>query len=530
MTDIARFEFLLVVVSIILLLALAARKIRLPPSTAFIGGGVALALVPGIPSIDFSPDLVLVLFLPPLLMSSAYFTVWPAFRANIVGIAQLAVGAVIFSTLFVGLVAHWLVPSLPWSVCFALGAIIAPPDAVAAKSILARVRLPESLSALIEGESLLNDASSLVIYRVAIASFLSGTFSVGHAALSFVGLAVGGVALGAVAGWGLILALRVVRDATVTICLTLLGPWLAYILGDRLGVSGVMSTVTMGLLFGWHQHTIFTPDIRIRAEAFWSIITFLLESMIFVLIGLSLRMVFSGRHALETDGGYLFVCIAGVVIAAVVARFVWVYGGFVFALLWRRRKGGALAVRPAWANAFVLSWAGMRGVVSLAVALSTPENLPGRDFILLTTFCVILFTVIGQGTTLGPLIRLTGLSARQSKERPHLLGHQARLMVATAQRVAAERLAIEPDGTIRHPRLVEQYRFREAAGQRFVLNPDQLHADRQAHYQAVLTIIQAGRAEILRMHRHGQIHDDILRQLEYELDLQEITAQTQSGA
>ncbi|GBQ67974.1 Na+/H+ antiporter [Ameyamaea chiangmaiensis NBRC 103196] len=523
MTDLARFELFLVIFAVILFLALLARCMRLPPSVAFIGGGLALAMVPGVPVFTIDPDLVLVVFLPPLLMAGAYFTVWPSFRANLSGILQLAVGAVLFCTLVVGVAVHWLVPSLPWAVCFALGAILAPPDAVAAKSVLERVHLPERLSTLIEGESLLNDASSLVVYRVAIAAFLTGSFSILHAVMSFAVLSAGGVALGLAMGWAMLTVLRRVSDSMVVICLTLLGPWVAYVVGERVGVSGVMATVTMGLLFGWYQHDVFSAATRLRGEAFWSTITFLLEAMIFVIIGLALRAILHGGESLFASTGQLALCVAFVVITAILARFAWVYGAVVLSGTTRRLAGRPTAPR-AWAEATVTGWCGMRGVVSLAVALSTPEDMPGRSFVLLCTFALILTTVVGQGTTLGLVIRALKLSAGGAGGRALLSEDEARLCVATAQRRAIEARATAPDGRVVHPRLLEQYRHRETAEQRYLRERDTVQQDHNDHFETVLAIIAAGRSEILSLHRGGRIHDEVLRALEYQLDLQELTA------
>ncbi|OUJ13792.1 Na+/H+ antiporter [Acetobacter sp. DsW_063] len=526
MSDVARFEFLLVIISAILILALVARRLSLPPSAAFIAGGLVMALIPGAPSITLDPDLVLVIFLPPLLMSSAYFTVWASFRANLVSILNLAVGAVLFSTLAVGCVTRWLAPGLPWSVCFALGAILAPPDAVAAKSVLERVRLPERLSTLLEGESLLNDASSIVVYRVAIAAFLTGTFSITRATTMFGVLSVGGVALGLALGWAAVFLIRRIGNATIVICLTLLLPWVGYVTGERLGVSGVMATVTMGLLFGWHQHEVFPAKTRRSADAFWEVLTFLLEALIFVMIGLSLHSIAPLDHEIFPTTGRLVGGVAGVVLATIVVRFIWAYGAT--AVDWAR---GALRGIPhrkgRWGEAAILGWAGMRGVVSLAVALSTPEDMPGRNFVLLTTFTLILVTVVVQGGTLSTLIRWTGVGEGDEEADGFLLTeYEARARMATAQREAIEKLAVNEAGDVLHPRLLEQYRFREGAATRYSRDPGGLKNDRDAHYAALKGTIVAGRSEILKLHRAGKIHDHVLRRLETELDLQQLALET----
>ncbi|MBB2174929.1 Na+/H+ antiporter [Gluconacetobacter johannae] len=528
MSDVGRFEFILVLVVAIVVLALVARLLRLPTSAALIVGGIALALIPGMPDVDLDPELVLVAFLPPLLLSGAYFTVWPAFRVNLGPILQLAVGTVLFTTLVVGVAAHWLMPSMPWAACFALGAIVAPPDAVAAKSVLERVHLPEKLSVMLEGESLLNDATSLVLYRFAVAAVLTGSFSLLHATLAFGVLAVGGVVLGGACGWIVLHILRRIRDPMLVISLTLLTPWIVYITGERAGVSGVMATVTAGLMIGWHQHEIFGADVRLRATAVWSVLTFMLESLIFILIGLSLRGVLHPRQGVAGSLPHLAWPVAGVVLATIVARFAWMYGATL--LEWLLAPD---TTRPAPAEAVgratVLGWAGMRGVVSLAVALSVPATVPGRDFILLATFAVILVTVLGQGATIGLVIRWTGVARQTGPHAAHLTEPQARARLADAQRQTVERLAHAPDGTVLHPRLLEQYRYRARVAARFSNEVDTLRQDRDAHYAVLLATIEAGRAELLRLHRGGMIHDHVLRRLENELDLQQLAAEGARG-
>ena len=316
MSPVARFELVLLLLAIIIVLELAARRLRLPPAAAFVLGGIALALIPETPQAELDPDLALVLFLPPLLLSSAFFTVWRDFRANLRIILQLAVGAVAFTTLIVGLVAHLVVPSLPWAACFALGAIVSPPDAVAAKAVLQGLRLPRRVTVLLEGESLVNDASGLVLFRLAVAASLTGTFNAGSAALSFVVLAIGGVAAGLVLGLVASVLLKRLRDPTLNIIGGLLMAWGSYIGADAIGVSGVLSTVTCGLVMGWRQHTVLTATTRTQARAVWGVVVFILESLVFILIGLSLRGVLNsarrarcrradgGRGGAASDGGH----------------------------------------------------------------------------------------------------------------------------------------------------------------------------------------------------------------------------------
>ena len=515
MSTLLQYEFLILLLLAIVILELVARKLRLPPAAALILGGAALALVPGVPAFTIDPELVLVIFLPPLLMNSAYFTVWKDFRDNVRGILLLAIGAVVFTTAAVGLVLHALVPGLPWAVCFAIGAIVSPPDAIAADAILEDLPLPGRITAVLQGESLINDASGLVLFKFAVAAALTGAFSAYSALASFGILAIGQAGL---------FVLRRVRDSELAITATLLLPVFSYVGGDQIGVSGVLATVTTGLLMGWHQHSILSAGTRMRAQAFWKVLVFLLQSILFILIGLSLRGVLARVGQMQHAGRDIWTPVAGVVLAVILSRFVWLFGTDLLARTARRL--GLPAVDASVPVATVMSWAGMRGVVTLAAALSLPLALPGRDLALVCAFAVILVTVIVQGTTLAPLIsalRLIGpdeLAHREASE--DVAWHR----MSVAQYEAIARLSRQPDGSERHPRLVEQYALRarlagEASGDKDAHRPIKIE-----HNAAVLEAISAARAEVLKMHGTGEIHDRVLRSIEQELDLQQLVAES----
>ena len=268
-----------------------ASRLHVPPSAMLLVGGGMLAFVPGLPVIELNPELILVAFLPPLLADSAWFTALSSFRRNLGGILSLAVGAVLFTTVVVAVVTKVLVPALPWAACAALGAIVSPPDAVSARAILQRVRLPRRLNTLLEGESLLNDATGLVLLRFAVAAVVTGVFSFGAAAATFAMVAAGGVAVGgAVAAAWVVVVRRLGDDRSVIVASTLLS-WVAYLAGEWLHVSGVIATVTAGLICGWYQHRLFRGSTRLRATASWQAMIFLLEAAVFILIGFSLRGV-----------------------------------------------------------------------------------------------------------------------------------------------------------------------------------------------------------------------------------------------
>ena len=528
-TPVARFELVLLLLAAVVVLELAARRLRLPPAAAFVLGGLALALTPGTPDVVLDPDLVLVLFLPPLLVSSAWFTAWRDFRANLRIILQLAVGAVAFTTLVVGVAAHLAVPGLPWAACFTLGAIVSPPDAVAAKAVLAGVRLPPRVVVLLEGESLVNDATGIVLFRLGVAAAMTGAFSWWEAAGSFAVLAAGGILAGLAFGVLASALLGRLRDPNLAIIASLLIAWASYIAADAVGVSGVLSCVACGLLAGWRQHTILSATARTELAAVWSAVVFVLESLVFILIGLSLRGVLD-RIGAAGGIGPLLLPGAAILGAVVLSRFAWMFPATYLPRLLvpglRRRDP-----MPPLAVPVIMSWAGMRGVVSLAIALALPAAFPGRDFIQAATFAVILMTVLVQGATLGPLIRLLRLESFAMPLAPETLTEAAaRAAVAAAQLAAVQAGSARPDGTQRNPRLLEQYAYRAAAAAKFSEAAGGLDGDRAEHFEAILSAVAAGRAEVLRLYQASRIHDRVLIALEQELDLEELWArQHQAG-
>ena len=528
MSSVVAFKLVLLSLIAMIGLQLLAKRLRLPPAAALLIGGAAMAFVPGLPPVTLDPALVLIVFLPPLLMDGAYFSVWADFKRNLGGILLLAIGAVAFTTLVVGVVAHQVVPGLPWGACFALGAIVSPPDAVAAKAVLERVALPRQLMVLLEGESLLNDAAGLVLFRFAVAAALTGTFSTGHAVASFAILALGGVAVGGAIGFLVVKLLAYLDDDYLMITASVLAGWITYIAGEMLDVSGVIATVSCGMTLGWYQHEIFSAAVRTRGTAFWQVVIFLMEALVFILIGLSLRGVIV-RLGGVGDALIAFApAVAAVLAAVVLSRFLWVFGSealkTAFCTLLRRSDA-----TPDWRSATVMSWAGMRGVVTLAIALSLPDEMPGRDLILVASFAVILVTVLGQGTTIGPLIRWVKPAHTAGRDENLLSEPQAWARLEAAQLSAIQPLVHDTQGNVIHPRLLEQYSYRARITEAHQLDAEYPVDERAAHYDVVLAAIAAGRTELLRMHRSGCIDDDLLTILEHDLDLQEIAAQHGRG-
>jgi CPA1 family monovalent cation:H+ antiporter len=522
MAPIQLFELVIAMFLAIIALHYLARRLGLPPSVALLAGGGALAFVPGLPTFAIDPALVLVIFLPPLLMDGAWSIALVRLKRHLIGIGSLAVGAVLFTCVVVAVTTHLLFPSLPWAACAALGAIVSPPDAVSVRAVLERVKLPRRLQILLEGESLLNDATGLVLFRFAVAAGVTGAFSAADAAGSFLLLALGGVLVGALVGMAWVFLVRRLGDEYLIIAATTLLAWASYLLGELVHVSGVIATVTTGLIASWHQSTVLSASTRMRGSSFWDVMVFLMEAAVFTLIGLSLRGV------IERGGGFGVVAttmgwqILAILAAIVVARFAWV-----FASELAIKACNVLGLKrhaPIGARgATVLSWAGVRGVVTLALALSVPEGFPGRDFILVTAFAVILGTVLIQGITLGRVIAWAKL-AEPETDRPRLSMGQAEAAMAQAQWTTVQGLAYDGDGNLIHPQLLERYQRKATMIVDYAERTEHYRPLIQAHFDVVLEAVAAGRRELVRLHRTGEIDDETLHELERDLDLEELSA------
>ncbi|OWV81765.1 sodium:proton antiporter [Rhizobium sp. R634] len=516
------FELVIGMFVAIIALHYAAHRLGLPPSVALLAGGALLAFVPGLPTIEVDPALVLVIFLPPLLLDGAWSIALRRLRRHMIGIGSLAIGAVLFTCVVVALVTHLLFPSLPWAACAALGAIVSPPDAISARAVLERVRLPRRLQILLEGESLLNDASGLVLFRFAIAAGVTGAFSIGEAAGSFFVLAAGGALIGIVVGTTWVLLVRRLGDEYLIIAATVLLSWTSYLLGEFVHVSGVIATVTTGLIASWHQHTVLSAATRMRGTSFWTVVVFLMEAAVFILIGLSLRGV------VERGGGFDVVIatmgwpMLAILITLTLARFAWVFGSDLLIRLCNAlglRRYTPLGLR----GSTVLGWAGVRGVVTLALALSVPAGFPGRDFILVTSFAVILGTVLLQGTTLGYVIGWARLTEPES-EKARLTMSQAEAAMAQAQFATVQSRAYDGEGKLIHPQLLERYQRRAVSIVDYAARTEHYTPLLQAHFDLVLEAVATGRRELIRLHRAGDIDDETLHELERDLDLEELSA------
>jgi Na+/H+ antiporter len=504
-------------------LVVIANKLKVPYPVLLLLGGLALSFVPFLPVIRLDPNLVLFFFLPPLLYPAALFTSWRDFRRNLRPILFLAIGLVLMTTTVVAWVAHSFIAGLPWAAAFALGAIVSPPDAVAAEAILRRLRVPARIQAVLGGESLVNDATALVAYQFAVAAMVTGQFSLGAASVRFVLVGAGGVALGLLVGLVMRWVQRQLDDPPVQITLSLLTPFAAYLLAERLHVSGVLSTVAAGVYLGWHS-TALSARTRLQALAFWEMISFLLNGFIFIMIGLQLPGILRAlsQEPLSRLTTY------GLLISATVVfvRIAWVFPA-TYLPRWLSPKLRARDPIPPWQQSVLIAWAGMRGVVSLAAAFALPLVLadgrpfPGRPYILFLTFCVILTTLVFQGLTLPLLIRKLGVEddgAVDNEER------SARLQANEAAVDFIEQKALQDD-------IAEEVMARVRA--EYCDRIEQLNACCQesgnpggeiatpAYQRLQHGALQIERRTIIALRNSHQINDQALRRIQRDLDLAE---------
>jgi CPA1 family monovalent cation:H+ antiporter len=507
-------ELVLLLLVLVTALTLVARRLTVPYPIVMVLGGLVLTQVPGLPEFQLPPDLVFFVFLPPLLFAGGYFTSLREFKANLRPIVLLAFGLVIFTAAVVAAVAYTLVPALGWAGAFALGAIVSPPDAVAATAIFQRVGVPRRLVTILEGESLMNDATALVIYRFAVATVAAGTFSIIDAGMSFVVVLIGGIAVGLVVGFGGQWLLTNIRDTAIAVTITLLAPYAAYLGAESIGVSGVLATVVGGLLAREATRRA-SSDVRVVATGAWQILLFLLNGLVFMLIGLQLPSVLRG---LTADLSRVAMVTAAVAAAVVLARIVWVFPASYLPRL--IPAIGRADPNPPWQAVFVVGWSGLRGVVSLAAALALPANFPERDLILFLVFAVILVTLVGQGLTLPLVIKKLGVvsTADASHDEVH-----ARGLTTEAALARLEELRAQWPG---HIELIDQLRDRYAHRAR---HDEQHHEDGDAAEQELLEhglirreVIDAERRAALELHDRGVITEDVLRRLERDLDLEDL--------
>jgi CPA1 family monovalent cation:H+ antiporter len=513
---------LLAIVAAVALLLVAAERTSIPYPILLVVGGLGLGFIPGIPDVQLPPDLVLIAILPPLLYGAAFFTSLRDLRENAFAITLLAIGLVLCTMVIVAVVAHELIPGLGWGEAFVLGAVVSPTDPTAATAIAERLGLPRRLVALTEGESLVNDGTALVAYKFAVVAVVSGTFSFAEAAGDFALSVVGGIVVGLGVGFVVRSVRKKITDPALAITVSLMSGYFAYLPAVAMGVSGVLAAVTIGIYMGWYTPELTTWQTRLQGVAVWEITFFILNALLFALIGLQLPVIvdaLSGYSAARLVG-----YAAAVSIAVIAARFLWVVPG-TYVTAWTRRNKRPIG-NPGRASV-ILGWAGMRGAVSLAAALALPLTtdaggaFPNRELIIFLTFGVILASLVVQGLSFPALLKLIGIEDEGRTEKEE---NKARIFATEAALARLEELADEDwvrEDTLNRVRGMFTFR-RERFRSRFDPESDGDLESRSLDYQRLLReLLVAERQAVFDLRRERRIDDVVMRRVIRDLDLEE---------
>ena len=501
-----------------------ARRIGTPYPIVMIIGGLLLGFVPAIPNVALDPDLIFLVVLPPLLYASAWTTSWRDFKLNLSTILFLAFGLIGFTVIGVAWFTPKVLAGFDWRLGLVLGAVVAPTDAIAATSIAKRIGLPAQIVDVLEGESLINDATGLLALQFAIALVVSGSVpTVSGSLLTLAWLTIGGIVVGLSVGWIIYRLERYINDAPIEIALSILVPYGAYFVADAAHSSGVLAVVSCGLFLTRKSAHMFSPDVRLQVQSFWQSFTYVLNGLVFVLIGLQLPIILASIHGMSLGGMILDGAIFSAVL--IVLRLVWVFPGSWLANYVRCKMSHMKEKAPPAKQVFVVGWTGMRGVVSLAAALALPRFLddgrdfPQRNFIVFLTFCVILVTLVVQGITLAPLVRLLGL---EGSDGPDCEEEEARrlIIVAALEYLQSTKTEREEVADEIFDDLIGHYQHRLA-----VLKPSEADPEHVTHHYSFLEIsretTRIERETAVRLRNDGRINDQVLRKIERELDLNE---------
>jgi CPA1 family monovalent cation:H+ antiporter len=510
-------ELLIGMLAAIAVVVTLAEHTSVPEPVLLVAAGLAVALVPGLPQVELDPELTLALFLPPLLYWAALHTNLRELRRDLRPISLLAVGLVLATTAAVAALAHAVV----------LGAIVSPPDPVAAVAVAGRIGMPRRIVTILEGEGLLNDATALVLYRMAVAAAVTGTFSAGRAAVELAVAAVGGTVVGLAVAWAGSRILRRVEEAAVENTIKLLLPYVAWLAAERVHASGVLAVLACGLLMSRNWASI-SSAARLQARQLWDWLVFVLEGLSFVLVGLQLRTVVEGIEG-RSPAELAWAALA-LNLLVIAVRLAWVYpAGWL-----PRRLSPRLRERdpfPGWRPTTVVGWAGMRGVVSLALALAIPMQVAGggpfpeRDLVVFLAFSVIVVTLVGQGLTLPLLVTRLGVvepEERQAAGADRALARLSEVALARLDAVDAENGKLAPELL---DRLRERYRARLAHVERR-RDPD-AENDTDAYHELVAEVLHAQREELRRLREEGEVTPEVARRLHHDLDVEEVRLERQ---
>ena len=505
-------------------LALLARRLRIPYPVMLVLGGLAIGFMPGVPQVQLAPSLVFSLFLPPILYEAAFTTSWRDFKANRRSIFLLAIGLVIFTTLVFGYAMHAIIPALPLISALLLGAIISPTDAAAATSVMHKLNLPRRIVTIVEGESLVNDATGLVAFTLALGAVESGTIDWFGALAQFCWLVIAGIVIGFTIGRISIYLHRFMKDGSIEVLTSLIMPFLTYLIAESMQSSGVLAVVTLGLVRARHSSTTFNPQQRIVALALWDMIVFLINTLAFILIGMQMKTILHHLSGYATVDLIRYGVLAAFTTAAI--RMVWVFpAAYIPRLLFRKIRDQDPF--PRWQSVAIVGWSGMRGVVSLAAALSLPgmmdeaNAIPGRDLVIYLAFCVILGSLVFQGVTLGWLIEKLKVGADTEGPAEERL---ARLEMSKAAVEFLGRLRQHntfPGGLLDEVSAEFSQRIEDLECTDKPHNPDDFTATTEHRRRVRLEALAAQRDKIQQLRDEGTIGDDVMHRIEHRLDYYE---------
>ncbi|MBL7710216.1 MAG: Na+/H+ antiporter [Chitinophagaceae bacterium] len=531
------FKIIIFIMAILISLTAIANKRKLPYPILLVIAGLIIGFVPQLPNLSLDPDVVFVIILPPLLYDAASKTSWHEFRTSIRPISALAITLVFFTTVAVAVTAHYLIPGFSWPLAFVLGAVVSPPDAVAASGIIKGLGLNKKVITILEGESLVNDASALIAYRYAVTAVTTGTFVFWQAGLQFLLVAGAGIAIGVATGYLFVLVhKKIENNPVVETSLTLLSPFISYLAAENFHMSGVLAVVSTGLVISWRSPEVFSYQTRMRTKLVWDTLIFLLHGFVFMLIGLQLPAI------IKDMGNYPFTEILGygllVSLVTILVRIIWVLSGAYWLNIFQRRKNRAdtdlkKETDETWKNVLVVAWTGTRGVISLAAALALPLFLldgtpfPKRHSIIFLTFVVIFVTLVVQGLSLPLLIRWLKIKPQDNKNAEE---RELQLFLTTSTlHFIEEDLAINLDSKSQEL-LKKKYeglimdltkeirRYKKAKRNDEIIKPP----PQDNLLNAQLQISRFKRELLLKLHKEGDFSDAAIRQVERELDIDEL--------
>lgn len=532
------FKVVIFIMAILISLTAIVNKRKLPFPVILVFAGLIIGFIPQLPNLELDPDVVFVIMLPPLLYDAASKTSWLEFKTSIRPISALAITLVFFTTGAVAITAYYLIPGFTWPLAFVLGAVISPPDAVAASGIIKGLGLNKKVITILEGESLVNDASALIAYRYAVLAVTTGTFVFWQAGVQFLLVSVVGIVIGFVTGFLFVLAhKKIENNPLVETSLTLLAPFVAYLAAEHFHMSGVLAVVTAGLVISRKSPEIFASQARMRTRVVWDTIIFLLNGFIFILIGLQLPSIIKdlGRYPFATILGYGLI----ISLVTIIVRIIWVFGGAYWLSFFQKNKmHGATAgyeadSRNTWKNVMVVAWTGTRGVISLAAALALPLALddgsafPKRSSIIFLAFVVIFVTLVVQGLTLPFLVRWLKINPEDNTDEEE---RELQLYLASSTLHFIEHeFPVQGD-----TRLQQQLKNKYEQQVRKLTKEIQLH--KRAKYfnyevkpaepdnllSAKVEINKFQRELLIRLHKDGEFSDEVIRQVEREIDIDEL--------